>query len=236
MIFRRRKEKIILTEDVKINNVIIKEVRNTKFLGIVIDPYLSFYDHIQYLKGKVSRGLGILYRGRKFFSKKTMVNLYNVFIYPYFTYCNVVWANTFETYLDPLVKAQKRAIRTISFSDRLAHTDPLFKGMNLLKIKEIYITSVQLFMYKYHHYKLPPVFYSFFSRNIDVHDYATRQVYKLHAPPMAKSHLCSTIIRNVGVIVYNHFYDHIDLNCSYYVYKKNLKKHILDNDVISLLK
>ena len=235
MIFRKRREKIKLSENLKINNVIINEVQNTKFLGIVIDPYLSFYDHIQYLKGKISRAMGILYKGRKFFSKNTMLTLYNVFIYPYFIYCNEVWGNTYQTYLDPLVKIQKRAIRVISFSDRLAHTDPLFKSMNLLKIKEIYVTSVQLFMYKYHNYKLPPVFYSFFTRNINIHGYRTRQTYKLHAPPLTRSHLCSTCVRNIGVVLYNYFYDYIDLNVSYYVYKKNLKRHILDNDIIRLL-
>ena len=117
MIFRKKGKKINLSNDLKINNVVISQVENTKFLGVVIDPFLNFYDHIQYLKGKVSRGLGILYRGRKFLSKKTMLTLYNVFVYPYLIYCNQVWGNTYKTYLDPLVKIQKRAVRVISFSE-----------------------------------------------------------------------------------------------------------------------
>ena len=83
MIFRKRRQKVLVTQDLKINDVIINQVDNTKFLGVVIDPYLNFNDHIKYIKGKISRGLGILYRGRKFFNQKTMRTLYNVFIYPY---------------------------------------------------------------------------------------------------------------------------------------------------------
>ena len=162
--------------------------------------------------------------------------LYNVFVYLYFIYCNEVWGNTFQTYLDPLIKLQKRAIRVITFSDRIAHTDPLFKKLNLLKFKEIYINSIQHFMYKFHHYKLPPVFYSFFIKNSEIHNYCTRQCNILHVPPVSKYYLSYTCVRNIGVISYNYFYDKVDLNCSYYCYKKNLKRYIVNNDVITLLK
>ena len=102
MIFRKRREKLHVTESITVNNVNIEQVDKTKFLGVIIDPHLNFRDHILYLKGNISRGLGILYRGRIFFkNNKTMLTLYNVFIYPYFMYCNEVWENTYPTYLDP---------------------------------------------------------------------------------------------------------------------------------------
>lgn len=110
MIFRKKRQKVYVMHELKINNVVINQVNNTKFLGVVIDPYLDFRDHIKYVKGKISRGLGILYRGRKFFNQKTMITLYNVFIYPYFMYCNEVWGNAYKSYLDPLVKMQKTSI------------------------------------------------------------------------------------------------------------------------------
>ena len=126
MVFRKRREKVHITEQLNINNVKINQVDKTKFLGVVIDPHLNFYHHIQYLKGKISRGLGLLYRGRKFFNVKTMLTLYNVFIFPYFMFCNEVWGNTYQTYLDPLIKLQKRAIRVVTSADWLAHTDQIF--------------------------------------------------------------------------------------------------------------
>ena len=108
MLFRKRRAKFNITESLIINGVKINQIDKTKFLGVVIDPYLSFQDHILYLKGKIARGLGILYRGRKFFNVTTLLTLYNVFIYPYFMYCNEVWGNTYKTYLEPLWLIQKR--------------------------------------------------------------------------------------------------------------------------------
>ena len=43
---------------------------NTKFLGVIIDKFLSFQQHIQYVKGKIARGIGILYKCKCFFGQK----------------------------------------------------------------------------------------------------------------------------------------------------------------------
>ena len=186
MIFRKRRVKLHITETLCINNVKIDQIDKTKFLGVVIDPYLNFHDHIAYLRGKIARSLGLLYRGRKFFNEKTLLTLYNVFIYPYYMYCNEVWGNTYQSYLDPLIKIQKRAIRVIASEKRLSHTEPLFKKLKLLKLKEIHAYVVQLFMFKFHHAKLPKVFDDFFTRNNAFHNYSTRQNNKLHVPQLEK--------------------------------------------------
>ena len=108
-----------------IDNVKIEHVKDTKFLGVMIDQNLNFSDHIQYIKGKMARGIGILYKCRRLLHEKTMITLYYSFVYPYFTYCILVWGNTFSTYLDGLVKLQKRAIRIICGETKYAHTEPL---------------------------------------------------------------------------------------------------------------
>ena len=41
---------------------------------------------------------------------------------------------------------------------------------------------------------------------------------------------CKTI-RVAGVNIYNYFYQILDMDCSFITYKKNLKYHLLDNDV-----
>ena len=148
-------------------------------------------------------------------------------------YCNEVWGNTYQTYLDPLCKIQKRAIRVVAFEKRFSHTDPIFKSLGLLKLKEIHAYSLQLFMFKYHHDKLPNVFKDFFTRNDTIYCRTTRQNRKFHVF-LSRNNITSNIVRKTGVTLYNYFYDVIDLCCSYNVYKKNLKYHILNNDVLSV--
>ena len=88
------------------------------------------------MKGKISRAMGILYKCRKYLNQSSLLTLYNAFIYPYFTYCIPVWGNTYNSYLDPLIKLQKRAVRIIANADFRANTAPLFKDLKILMLAD----------------------------------------------------------------------------------------------------
>ena len=169
VIFRKQKAKILLEKDLIIDNVKISRTDKTKFLGVVIDEYLSFEHHVKQVKGKVARGLGILYKSKRLLNIKSLLQLYNSFIYPYINYCISVWGNTCMIYISPLIKLQKKAVRIISGAERLDHTDPLFKELRILRIKEAYAYSLQLIMFKFHHGLLPAVFSEFFVQNSQIH-------------------------------------------------------------------
>ena len=69
----------------------------------------------------------------------------------YLNYCVFVWGNTFDSYLNPLVVLQKRAVRVIAGAKRNSPTEPIFKKLKLLKLKQIYLFAVQLFVFKFYH-------------------------------------------------------------------------------------
>ena len=92
-----------------------------------------------YIKGKVARGIGILYKSRPHFSLETMRMLYNAFVYPYFTYCIEVWGNTCQSYLDPLVKLQKRTA-PLSKSVRVTGVSLYNHFKSLICLKVSYVT------------------------------------------------------------------------------------------------
>ena len=129
IVFHRKRAKISLSADLTINNIEIGMAEKTNFLGVMIDQTPSFQSHIMYIKGKVAHGVGILYKSRPYFSLETMRMLYNAFICLYFTYCFEVWGNTYQYYLEPLVKLQKCAIRTIARAIKYEHTLPLFQNL-----------------------------------------------------------------------------------------------------------
>ena len=214
----------------------------TKFLGVMLDKYLTFNEHIQYIKGKVSRGFGILIRCRALFKQKTLLTLYNSFLYPYLNYCTPVWANTLDTYLKPIVVLQNKAVRLISGAKRRtiiwnereilipAHTDPLYKKLNILKLSQIYIYSVQQFVFKYHHGMLPNIFNNFYSTNNSFHLHNTRSGNMFRLPKRA-----SLIrIRAMGVRTFNYFYNKISMDCSLLSYKAALRKYLIINDLNSV--
>ena len=90
MLFRRRRARISLDTDLVIDGVKIDMVNKTKFLGVIIDPHLTFSSHILYIKGKVARGVGILNKCKRYLDASTLTTLYYSFLYPYLNYCNCI--------------------------------------------------------------------------------------------------------------------------------------------------
>ena len=118
-----------------------------KYLGVFVDNRLTFKDHIKYINSKISRHTGILYKIRDNLPVKARVDYYYAYIYPYLSYNTLIWGGTYDTHLQPLVLQQKRTIRTITNSGFRDHTDPLFKRLKLLKVKDIYKLQLGIFMF-----------------------------------------------------------------------------------------
>ena len=217
-----------------IDGVKIDAKERTKFLGVMIDKHLTFQHHISYIKGKVSRGLGILYKCKRFFDQQTLLMLYNSFVYPYLNYCVSVWGNTYESYLLPLFKLQKRAVRIIAGVKRYESSDPLFMKFRILKLHQIYIYTVHLFMLKFHYNLLPKIFENFFTKNKEIHSHDTRGKQSFHKYS-ARLEIRKRSIRQTGARIYNHISQHVTLNLDsdYPItnVKVSLKSYIIDQNL-----
>ena len=218
-VFRKSRRRIELKEDLIIDNEKIDLVNHTRFLGVMLDQHLTFETHVKYIKGKISRGIGILCKARKYIKESSLLTLYYAFIYPYFTYCNTVWGNTYSSFLEPLAKLQKRAIRIICGARKYDHTYPLFQQLSILSIKNLYVYSAQIFLYKYCRQSIPIIFSGFFTTNENIHNHYTRQTNQLHTQ-LAKSSQRSRTLRYSGVKINNYFINRLNYNCSDGEYKK----------------
>ena len=77
--------------------------------------------------------------------------MYHAHVSSILNYCNVIWANTYDSHLTPLILIQKRIIRNICRADFLAHTDPLFRELHILQIIDIRKLSLATYFYKHRH-------------------------------------------------------------------------------------
>ena len=85
--------------EVRLNNQIIPRVENTRFLGVIIDSNLTWTHHINEIENKVAKNIGIIYRLSFYLPKTVLRTLYCSLILPYFYYCNLVWADTYQSHL-----------------------------------------------------------------------------------------------------------------------------------------
>ena len=75
---------------------------------------------------KVCKIIGLIAKARIILDIDSIVMLYNAIVKPYFIYCNIIWGNTFTTYLKKLEKLQKKILRVMTSSEYNSHTGPLF--------------------------------------------------------------------------------------------------------------
>ena len=64
----------------------------TKILAVMIDENLSWKSHIQLIRNKISKSIGILYKTRQILEKTRLKQLYFSFISSYLSYADVVRA------------------------------------------------------------------------------------------------------------------------------------------------
>lgn len=170
MIFRFPQTRMNPHLNLNINGVTIEQVKEFKFLGTLIDETLSWNAHVTYICRKVSRNLGILKRSRKYLPQPVLLQLYNSLIMSHLTYSLSIWGFNNSR----LFKIQKKAIRIISNSKYNAHTDPLFKNFNFLKLQDLFYLSLLKLYYKYRHDNLPGYFSNIFKPKQTTHQYSTR--------------------------------------------------------------
>ena len=215
--------------ELKIDGHAIDQTFTTKFLGVLIDSQLSWKAHINYISGKIAKGIGIILKARKLFDSETLTTLYYSFIYPYLQYCNHVWGNTHVTYLQKLHILQKRIVRIIAGVKPREHTAPIFKELKILSIFDINIYVISKFMYEVYHHEALNVFILMFKANADVHDHNTRQANHYHLP-LPKKMIGKSNISYRGALIWNKIMScKIRTNFSKAIFCGDMKKVLINN-------
>ena len=115
MVFHRARLKSANCNDLVIDNASITRVSSAKYLGIIIDVKFNWIEHITYIKNKISKAIGIMYKARQYLNKSSLVNLYYSYVYPYLTYCIEVWGCAYPTHLQCLFLLQKKSFVSLHF-------------------------------------------------------------------------------------------------------------------------
>ena len=79
-----------------------------------------------------------------------------------------------------MFKLQKKVVRLICKTRYNAHTDPLFKQLNLLKIQDILKLKALKFYFRYSKTEIPEYFHDMFRVSPPSHSYQTRSALNRH--------------------------------------------------------
>ena len=118
---------------VSIDHQTLNRVEQFKFLGVILDNKLKWKLHIEYVRNKISKICGLLYRIRQQLDTKSLLTIYNSLIYTSLVYGVIFWGGACPNFLKQLVIIQKRALRTIFFMGRRQSTQDVFNEYTILR-------------------------------------------------------------------------------------------------------
>ena len=220
--YRRR----IDLEGVTMGDGVVSRVSSIKFLGVIIDENLNFGNHIEFIKSKVSKSVGVLNKVKYFLPKSILLMLYVSLIEPYLRYCIEVWGSASFCYLGGLLKTQKSAIRIVNNLPFDAHTALHFVESEILTISNLYKYHILLLTYKAVHFRNDELLFNCGVTHSQIHTHLTRNAENLLLPRfnMSKSQKC---ISYAGPKLYNDIPSNIKNSISFTIFKKKLFKELV---------
>ena len=165
---------------------VLEQVQETRFLGIIIDDQLSWTPHINDLTKRLKYHIGSINRIKDNIPKHLHKNLYHTLFESHLLYGITVWGGESNTKLEPLFKLQKKCLR-ILFGDTEAYLEkfrtcvrarpqgsqklgaefysreeskPLFYTHDILTVYNAYIYHITLEVFKILKYRTPMSLYS----------------------------------------------------------------------------
>ena len=140
-------------------------------------------------------------------------------------YCILAWGFS----CDRIFILQKKAVRLVCSETFYAHTDPLFKKLNTLKVHDIFKLRAIKFYFRYVQNQLPSYFHDIVALPLQTHSYHTRNRETVHLPKPAKStseqcirYYIPSLIRHLPTCITEKLYTH-----SYYGLSNYTKMYFL---------
>ena len=152
-----------------LNHTIIKEVENTKFLGIWVDSTLSWECHIDNLAEKLNR---LCYAFRilaKILPMEVLKSIYFGYVHSLLSYGIIIWGSSLKS--EKILKLQKRILKIMKQVPIRTESKKIFSELQVLPLPCIYILESVCFIHQ--NMNLFPI-------NSDFHEYNTRTSNNVH--------------------------------------------------------
>ena len=213
---------------IRINDTEIERKSVTKFLGVQIDDKLTWKAHISHISNKVSKSIAILRKVKFIFPLNVLKMIYMSLIYSHINYCILIWGSAEKGIVEPLFKLQKKAVRIISRSGYLDHTEPLFKTLKLLTVYKVFDLTCILFIYKCLNCNYLSELRSKIQRNSEIHNYNTRNRDLFRNVDILRLRICQRSFLNYGLNLWNSLPLDFKQFHSIYSLEYNVKQNLIN--------
>ena len=154
---------------IKMNGFKLTPVDYIKYLGMYIDKFLDWNQHIQELSKKLNRANGIISKLRYNTPTDICLQVYYAIFYSYLINgCNV-WGFTSDENINAIQVLQNKCLRIMTFAPYNSNVDQVFLDLKLLKVREVIKMHQLKVVYDFHDKSLPDDLMDIFRLTTNVH-------------------------------------------------------------------
>ena len=142
ILFKPTKKPLDCQLKLKLNGKRLYQTSSFKYLGIKIDQYLNWQDHINNIAIKLKQMQ--CYTKLEFVNERTLISIYHAIFDSHLNYASIVSGQT-KSSINRVFIIQKKALRTIHFKGKIDHTSTIFSESNIIKLPDK--TSIENFLF-----------------------------------------------------------------------------------------
>ena len=114
----------------------ISPVQSARDLGVILNPNLTFDNHITISVSECIARLAQINRVKHCLDKNTLLTVIHALVFSEMYYCLNVWANTTNKNVKKLQAVQNFAYRIVSGARKYDHVTPLLKSPSWLPVRD----------------------------------------------------------------------------------------------------
>lgn len=226
IIFTAINKKISDFTPLRINNQLITKVDNEKYLGLLLDNFVTFKPHINKIKAKLVSLTGALRGIVKCLPWKVRYTIYNSLVKPQIDYLIEIWGAAAKTNLDVIQVAQNKLVKVLFNFDYRTSTAKVYKQTKIMNISQTYryytCVLIRKIINKQIHTEIS------FTKTIPITKLRPRVGKELKLRT-ARTKYGKKCILNEGVSIYNKLPKDIREAKSMTTFKRLLKSHLFSS-------
>ena len=213
---------------ISLNDTLINNVYNYKYLGIILDSKLDFKNHIIKLNNKLSQIQFLISKLSKFIKTNSLIIIYNSIFLPYLNYGNILWGNTFSNNTLNTTIIQKKTLRIINKRKFRDHTKELFTSNKILRLDKLTYYNTLIYMHKQYYNQLPTNLTKIHKKNNNKYTLRTNKTYTI---PISKSTRTINSLLIKGPKLWNLLPTNIQNIKNENLFKKRVKNMLINDEL-----
>ena len=208
-----------------INNVPVKQVQETKLLGVVLDKKLLWTKQIDKMVSKMGSAVSVVKRCAAFMSLRLIKLVLQSLVLSVLDYCPVVWSSTSEENIKKLQIVQNRAARIALHCGYRTNIIDMHNFLGWLSVKKRLLYSLLVFFRNILISKKPSILYKNVYFSSDRHKHATRHATRGNFTlPKSKTNTIKRMVMYRAMQEWNKLPENIAQENSKIIFKKLVKE------------